>query len=110
MNINVNNFTPKHKYIRFYETSAAYQEDVDNHVIEECAYSLVNKGNLVERREYQPSHRTTNNDNLKIMHYLSEDIIEIWAGLKIIWGYFGWKETDYTLNGRTLLALGFFIK
>ena len=102
MNINVNNFTPKHKYIRFYETSAAYQEDVDNHVIEECAYSLVNKGNLVERREYQPSHRTTNNDNLKIMHYLSEDIIEIWAGLKIIWGYFGWKETDYTLNGRTL--------
>lgn len=106
--ININDYLPIPKYIRLYNNEEEYQEDIDNHVIEECAYSCVNKGNLVERLEYQPSHRTTNNDNLKLMHYLSEDIIKLWSGLKIIWGYFGWEETDFVLNGETLKGGNFY--
>lgn len=108
LNINPQDYIPEHKYIRLYNNEQEYQSDIDNHILEECAYCLVNKGNDVTESDYQPSHRTTNGDNLKILKYLTEDRINLWAGLKIIWGYFGWEETTYELDGEELLGGKFY--
>lgn len=102
MDININDHLPQHKYIRLFNNEEEYNQAIENRELEECNYSVVNKGNLVERLEYQPSTRTTNNDNLKLMNYFSQDDVRLWAGLKIIWGYFGWEEKDFELNGETL--------
>lgn len=98
IDITTSDYIPEHKYIRFYDTETDYQNDVNNRKIEECAYSVVNQGNLVERLDYQPSHRTTNNDNLVRFEYRDKDDIRLWAGLKIIWGYFGWEQTEEYFN------------
>lgn len=111
MNININDYIPTHKYIRLYENEEDYNEDVNNHVIDECAYSLVNKNNNEVEQEYTPSTRTTNNDNLVKFNYFDKDKINLWAGLAIIWGYFGFQKTIYELDGEQLIGGNFtFIK
>lgn len=111
MNININDYIPTHKYIKLYEDEEDYNEDVNNHLIEECAYSLVNKNNNETEQEYTPSTRTTNGDNLVKFNYFDKDKINIWAGLSIIWGYFGFQKTTYELDGEQLTGGNFtFIK
>lgn len=111
MNININDYIPTHKYIRLYEDEEDYNEDVNNHVIEECAYSLVNRNNNEIEQEYTPSTRTTNGDNLVKFNYFDKDKINIWAGLSIIWGYFGFQKTTYELDEEQLIGGNFtFIK
>ena len=107
MNINIKDYIPTHKYIRLYENEDDYNEDVNNHVIEECAYSLVNKNNNEIEQNYQPSHRITNNDNNVIFSYFNKDKINIWAGLNIIWGYFGFQKTNYEYNEENLIGGNF---
>lgn len=102
LNINVNDYIPKHKYIRNYASEEEYQQDVDNHEIEECCYSVINSDNNTEIAKYTPSVRTTNGDNEVQLTYYTNDILKRWAGLKIVWGYFGWEENEYTLNGEVL--------
>ena len=111
MNINIDDYIPTHKYIRLYEDEEDYNEDVNNHIIEECAYNLVNKNNNEVEQEYTPSVRTTNGDNLVTFNYFDKDKINIWAGLSIIWGYFGFQKTTYELDGEQLTGGNFtFIK
>lgn len=111
MNININDYIPTHKYIRLYESENDYNEDVNNQAIEECAYSLVNKNNSEVEQEYTPSTRTTNNDNLVKLNYFDKDKINIWAGLSIIWGYFGFKKVNYEYDGEQLIGGNFtFVK
>ena len=111
MNININDYIPSHKYIRLYENEIDYDNDVNNHIIEECAYSLVNKNNTEIQQSYYPSTRTTNNDNTVKFNYFDKDKINIWAGLSIIWGYFGFQKTTYELDGEQLTGGNFtFIK
>ena len=107
MNININDYIPTHKYIRLYENEEDYNEDVNNHVIEECAYSLVNENNTEIQQSYYPSTRTTNNDNTVKFNYFDKDKINIWAGLSIIWGYFGFQKATYNCDGIDIIGGNF---
>lgn len=98
LNIDINSFIPKHKYIRLYNSEDEYNADIEAHDMHECCYSVLNKANTETEIDYQPSHRTTNDDDKRLMTYLDKDNLNLWAGLKIIWGYFGWEEKTYNLS------------
>lgn len=99
----------KHKYINTYDTNEEYESDKVNY--EEVNYSLVKSELATDKNfsEYQFSIRTTNNDNLKKGKYWSFENINIYAGLDIIWGYFGWQYTDYEYEGEILKGGNFTI-
>lgn len=99
----------KHKYINTYDTNEEYESDKVNY--EEVNYSLIKSELATDENfsEYQYSIRTTNNDNLKKGKYWSFENINIYAGLDIIWGYFGWQYTDYEYEGEILKGGNFTI-
>lgn len=98
----------EHKYIRLYDTEAEYETDKDTY--EEVCYSIVKSIEATEDNysEYQYSTRTTNNDNEVKGKYWDMETPNIYAGLKIIWGYFGWTETTIELLEETLQGGNFY--
>lgn len=108
LNINPLDYIPNHKYIRQFSSEEDFQTADENREFFECACIINNNTNTTEEQEYQPSIRETNGDNLVRFHYLNNDNIKYWAGLKIIWGYFGWEEHDFELNGETLKGGNFY--
>lgn len=99
----------EHKYIRLYDTEAEYEADKDTY--EEACYSIVKSIEAIEDNysEYQYSTRTTNNDNEVKGKYWDMEVPNIYAGLEIIWGYFGWEWIDFEWNGETLKGGNFYI-
>lgn len=100
--LNINLPVLQHQYIRLYNTEEEY--NTDNTRPQEICYSDIKDNNVTEddAKEYQYSIRTTNNDNLIKGKYYDTDDIRLDAGLEIVWGYFGWRWTDFELNGEIL--------
>ena len=104
----------KHKWIKIYDTEEQRLNEEENWQdnYEECCVS-VDKNSLAgdsNKEEYQYSVRTTNNDNEKKGTYYNIEIPHYWAGLEIIWGYFGWEYIDYEYNGQKLKGGNLFKK
>lgn len=100
--LNINLPVLQHQYIRLYNTEEEYNNDKTRP--QEICYSDIKDNNITEddAKEYQYSIRTTNNDNLIKGKYYDTDDIRLDAGLEIVWGYFGWRWTDFELNGEIL--------
>lgn len=98
----------EHKYIRLYDTEAEYEADKDTY--EEVCYSIIKSIEATEDNysEYQYSTRTTNNDNEVKGKYWDMETPDIYAGLEIIWGYFGWEWVDFEWNGEILKGGNFY--
>ena len=98
----------EHKYINLYDTQEEYEADKERY--EEVNYSIVKSPQATEDNysEFQYSTRTTNNDNQVMAKYWDSETPNLWAGLKIIWGYFGWQETTIELLGETLTGGNFY--
>lgn len=98
----------EHKYINLYDTQEEYEADKERY--EEVNYSIVKNPQATEDNysEFQYSTRTTNNDNQVMAKYWDSETPNLWAGLKIIWGYFGWQETTIELLGETLTGGNFY--
>ena len=104
----------KHKWIKIYDTEEQRLNEEENWQdnYEECCVS-VDRNSLAgdnNKEEYQYSVRTTNNDNEKKGTYYNIEIPHYWAGLEIIWGYFGWEYIDYEYNGQKLKGGNLFKK
>ena len=104
----------KHKWIKIYDTEEQRLTEEENWQdnYEECCVS-VDKNSLAgdsNKEEYQYSVRTTNNDNEKKGIYYNIETPHYWAGLEIIWGYFGWEYVDYEYNGQKLKGGNLFKK
>lgn len=99
----------EHKYIKLYDTQDEYEADKVNY--EEVCYSIVKSAEATDNNysEYQYSIRTTNNDNEVMGKYWDMETIDIYAGLEIIWGYFGWEWIDFEWNGETLKGGNFYV-
>lgn len=98
----------EHKYISLYDTQEQYEADKENY--EEVHYSIVKSSQATDSNysQFQYSTRTTNNDNEVMAKYWNFETPNLWAGLKIIWGYFGWQETTIELLGETLTGGNFY--
>ena len=94
--------TLEHKWIKLYNSSEEQQQDYEAGNYTECCYWIIKDPNANKSNEltYQYSIRTTNNDNEKLGHYYSVEETDNWAGLEIIWGYFGWESIDYEYSGE----------
>lgn len=104
----------KHKWIKIYDSEEQRLNEEENWQdnYEECCVSI-DKNSLAgdnNKEEYQYSVRTTNNDNEKKGIYYNVEIPHYWAGLEIIWGYFGWEYVDYEYNGQKLKGGNLFKK
>ena len=98
----------EHKYIKLYDTQDEYEADKVNY--EEVCYSIVKSAEATDDNysEYQYSIRTTNNDNEVMGKYWDMETLDIYAGLEIIWGYFGWNITTITLLDEKLEGGNFY--
>ena len=98
----------EHKYIKLYDTQDEYEADKVNY--EEVCYSIVKSAEATDDNysEYQYSIRTTNNDNEVMGKYWDMETPDIYAGLEIIWGYFGWNITTITLLDEKLEGGNFY--
>lgn len=92
----------EHRYIRKFNTQQDYQDALDSHQFQEVNVAAVTDDRNDTPDTYQYSHRTTNGDDQILGHYNSSDPVNYFAGLEIIWGYWGWQWQDYTLDGQTL--------
>ena len=108
MSLNIELPVLTHQYIKRYDSSVQQQEDEVNY--EECCYYVIKADNPTDEREYQYSVRTTNNDNEKLGHYYNEETPNVWSGLEIVWGYFGWEWNDFIWNGQTLHGGNLYMK
>lgn len=104
----------KHKWIKIYDSEEQRVNEEENWQdnYEECCVS-VDKNSLAgdnNKEEYQYSVRTTNSDNEKKGIYYNIETSHYWAGLEIIWGYFGWEYVDYEYNGQKLKGGNLFKK
>ena len=110
MALNIEIPSLEHKYIKLYDSQDEQQSDEVNY--EECCYYIIKNPNagLDNEATYQYSIRTTNNDNEKLGHYYSVETPDVWSGLEIIWGYFGWEWIDYEWNEETLKGGNLFLK
>ena len=104
----------KHKWIKIYDSEEQRLNEEENWQdnYEECCVSI-DKNSLAgdnNKEEYQYSVRTTNNDNEKKGIYYNVEISHYWAGLEIIWGYFGWEYVDYEYNSQKLKGGNLFKK
>lgn len=98
----------EHKYINLYDTQEEYEADKSRY--EEVNYSIVKSPEATEDNysEYQYSTRTTNNDNEVMAKYWPIEQPNVYAGLEIIWGYFGWEWIDFEWNSETLKGGNFY--
>lgn len=98
----------EHKYINLYDTQEEYEADKSRY--EEVNYSIVKSPEATEDNysEYQYSTRTTNNDNEVMAKYWPIEQPNVYAGLEIIWGYFGWEWIDFEWNGEPLKGGNFY--
>lgn len=108
MSLNIEIPKLEHKYIRLYNTEAEYEADKDTY--EEVCYSIIKSIEATEDNynEYQYSTRTTNNDNQVKGKYWNMEVPNMYGGLEIIWGYFGWEWHDFEWNGEILKGGDFY--
>ena len=92
----------EHKYLSVFDNNEDYEEQTT--VIEECNWSAIRDPNQtdVDKKDYYPSVRPTNEDNKYVMNWYSSDELKKKFALEITWGYYGFEWVDYEYNGEIL--------